>query len=29
MRKDLFAVSCANTMTAAGSKELVSAAYGW
>ena len=29
MRKDLFDVSCANTTTAAGSKELVAEAYGW
>jgi rubrerythrin len=29
MRKDLFDISCKNTTTAAGSKELVSAAYGW
>jgi len=29
MRKDLFNVSCANTVTAAGSKELVTEAYGW
>jgi rubrerythrin len=29
MRKDLFEVSCANTTTAAGSRELVNEAYGW
>ena len=29
MRKDLFDVSCANTTTATGSKELVAEAYGW
>jgi len=29
MRKDLFNVSCENTMTAPGSKELVAEAYGW
>ena len=29
MRKDLFNVSCENTMTAKGSKELVAEAYGW
>jgi len=29
MRKDLFDVSCANTTTANGSKELVAEAYGW
>lgn len=29
MRKDLFDVSCENTTTAEGSKELVAEAYGW
>ena len=29
MRKDLFDVSCANTVEAAGSRDLVNAAYGW
>jgi rubrerythrin len=29
MRKDLFEVSCANTVEAAGSRELVNEAYGW
>jgi rubrerythrin len=29
MRKDLFEISCANTVEAKGSRELVNAAYGW
>jgi len=29
MRKDLFEVSCENTVEAAGSRELVNEAYGW
>lgn len=29
MRRDLFEISCANTTEAPGSRELVSAAYGW
>jgi len=29
MRKDLFEISCKNTVEAKGSRELVNAAYGW
>ena len=29
MRKDLFEISCENTVEAKGSRELVNAAYGW
>ena len=29
MRKDLFEISCKNTVEVKGSRELVNAAYGW